>query len=298
MTRGVVTVFGGTGFLGRAAVRRLARAGWAVRVAARHPEVPAFSDIPGPVERMPVDLRDEDAVGRALAGADAAVNAVSLYVERDGFTFDAIHVDAAAGVARQTRAAGVATLVHISGIGAGVRSPSAYVAARGAGEGAVREAFAGAVILRPSVLFGRRGNFLQTLDALTRLPVIPLFGRGETRLQPVHVEDVAGAIARAVEMPEAAGHAFELGGADVLTYREILTAVLRHRGRRRLMLPVPLAVWHVVARVASVLPSPPVTRDQLVLLASDNVVGQGVANFDALDITPAGIMGYLAECLP
>ncbi|WP_435105151.1 complex I NDUFA9 subunit family protein [Arhodomonas sp. AD133] len=294
----MITVFGGTGFLGRAVVRCLVRAGETVRVAARRPSRAAFAAFGDRIERVSADVRDDDAVAQALSGADAAVNAVSLYVERGELSFDAIHVDGAARVARAAAAAGVGALAHVSGIGADPRSTSRYVAARGRGESAVREAFPNATILRPSVLFGRDDAFLATLDAVTRLPVLPLFGRGSTRLQPVHVEDVAAAVGAAIERHSAsAGRVFELGGAEVYTYREIVAMVLRHRRRCRALMPVPFSLWHAAAGVAGLLPNPPITRDQVILMSRDNVVSAGAESFASLDIEPASLAALLPTCL-
>lgn len=289
-----VTVFGGTGFLGAAVVRRLRAAGTPVRVAARHPGSPAADRDGGTAVACVADVRDEDAVARAVAGATAVVNAVGLYVERDGATFEAVHVEGAARVARCARAAGVERMVHISGIGADPRSRSRYVAARGRGEACVREAFPDAVILRPSVLFGPGDTFLRTLDAVTRLPAIPLFGAGGTRLQPVHVDDVAAAVAGVLDDPGTAGRTYELGGACVLSYRAIIEAVLAHHGRRRPLLPLPFAAWRLLAALASVLPTPPLTRDQVTLMEADSVVGPGVGTFADLGITPRGLADWLA----
>jgi len=287
-------VFGGTGFLGRAISRQLAGRGAAVRVAAREPDA---IELPAPVERVPADLRDERAVAAALARADAVINAVSLYVERGELDFATIHVEGAARLARLAREAGVARLVHVSGIGVDPDSPSRYVRARADGERRVREAFPDATILRPSVLFGAGDSFLATLDGVTRLPVIPLFGDGATRLQPAWVEDVAAAVVAAAHEPSAAGEVFELGGRDILRYREIIEAVLEHRGRRRLLMPVPWTAWRAIARIGRLLPRPPVTHDQLVLMQADNVVAEGARTFRDLGIEANGLRARLSECL-
>ena len=196
----IVTVLGGTGFLGRRVVRHLLDRGFRVRATARHPErVPTlFGPNEVGAEAVGADVHDEASVAAVLADADAVVNAVSLYVEHGGpETFRAVHVEAAARIARLAREAGVGCLIHVSGIGADPASPSNYIRARGEGEIAVREAFPGATLVRPSVMFGPDDYFLTTLARLLRtLPIYPLFGRGRTRLQPVHVEDVSEAIAR------------------------------------------------------------------------------------------------------
>jgi len=289
-----VVVFGGTGFLGRRVVARLRAGGAVVRAAARRPD----RGVPAGVEAVEADVRDERTVAAALAGARAAVNAVALYVERGEDTFEAVHVRGAETLARCAGQIGLEGLVHVSGIGADPASPSAYVRARAAGEARVRAAFPGACILRPSVLFGPGDAFLCTLDAITRLaPVVPLFGAGRTRLQPVYVEDVAKAAVRALENPAARGAVFELGGPEVLAYREAIARVLRHRRRRRLLLPVPWVLWSLLAALLAALPSPPFTRDQLALMRRDNVADPALDGFAALGVEPHALENLLPVCL-
>jgi len=217
--RRLITVFGGTGFLGRRIVQRLLDHGFQVRIAARHPGQigSAFRLGAGP-ETATVDVRDETTVTAALFGAYGAVNAVSLYVERSGVTFDTVHVEAAARVARLARANGVERLIHVSGIGADPASSSPYIAARGRGEIAVRNSFPGAIIIRPAVMFGPDDAFLTTVARLLRiLPVYPMFGRGETKLQPVYVEDVADGIARVLSGAGRSVTSYEFAGARAYT---------------------------------------------------------------------------------
>ncbi len=294
----MITVFGGTGFLGRTLVRRLAAQGEPVRVAARrpdsHPSIPGY----GRVESISADIREEAAVLRALEGAHGVVNAVGLYVEGQGATFREVHVAGAARLARLAREHDTPRLIHISGLGADPASCAPYVAARGRGERAVREAFPEATILRPSVLFGPGAAFLRTLDRVSRLPMIPLFGRGRTRLQPVHVEDVAEAAVQALYRAQAPGRTYELGGTQALTYRGILRLVLAQRARWRPMLPVPFAIWKALAGLASFLPHPPLTRDQIALLERDNVVARDARGFAELGVCPSGLRQRLPECLP
>lgn len=289
-----VTVLGGTGFLGRTLVRQLVEAGMRVRVAVRHPAADQAEE----VEQFEADVRDEAAVGAALAGAQGVVNAVGLYVEQGEDTFDAVHIQGALHVARQAKRQGLARLVHVSGIGADLASPSRYVRARAQGELQVRQAFDGATIMRPSVLFGPHDAFLNLLDRLTALlPVVPLFGDGQTRLQPVYVEDVADAVAACLRDASTAGVTYELGGAEVHTYREILEKILRHRGRRRGLLPVPFALWDMLSSILSVLPTPPITGAQIALMRQDNVVRPGAAGFRDLGIAPGALHELLPLCL-
>lgn len=284
-----VTVLGGTGFLGREIVVALLKAGFRVKVASRHPQQLALGE-PG-LGPVPVvcDVRKEIEVMAAVTGASAVVNAVSLYVEKGPLTFDAIHVEGASHVARACREAGVRHLVHISGIGASITSPSKYVRSRAHGEQNVRKLFPKAAVLRPSVLSAPDAGFAATLEAITRMPVVPLFGGGETRLQPVYVRDVARAVERTISMPDPAGKIVELGGSRVYSYRETLQVVMAHRRRKRLLLPVPFPWWHALATMLSLLPNPPVTHDQLYLMKEDNVVGQGVGTFADLGLEPLSL---------
>ncbi|MDX1431106.1 MAG: complex I NDUFA9 subunit family protein [Gammaproteobacteria bacterium] len=294
MSEALVTVFGGSGFLGTRIVARLRDGPYRVRVAVRHPERVATP----PVEAVKADVRDEDSVAEAIAGAHAVVNAVGLYVERGAETFDAVHVRGAGAVARQAARAGAARLVHVSGIGADASSRSTYIRARGRGEIAVREGFPAAAILRPSAMFGPGDALLNVLDDITRFaPVIPLFGGGNTRLAPVLVDDVAEAVARALDQPAAPGTTYELGGPDVWAYRDLVERVLEFRGRRRMLMPVPFAMWALGSRVASVLPNPPITPDQVALMRRDNVPDPDAAGFAALGIEPRSVDEMLAATL-
>ena len=290
----VVTVFGGTGFLGRKIVKQLVDADARVRIAVRKP----VAEPADGVEQVQADIRDEAAVSAAIAGARATINAVGLYVEQGEQSFDAVHVSGALHVARQAKYHGLERLIHISGIGADPASESGYVRARAHGEMRVKEAFAGATIIRPSVLFGPQDAFLNALDRITRLlPIVPLFGDGQTRLQPVYVEDVAVAVAACLGSTASLGRTYELGGVEVLTYREILQKILRHRARQRILLPVPFVIWEMLARGLSVLPVPPLTRDQIALMRRDNTVHPAAESFEALGIRPRSLSELLPSCL-
>lgn len=298
-----VTVFGGSGFLGRRIVQHLVADGAEVRIAVRRPErADALVRLgrPGQVTAVRADVWDPATVAPALAGAAAVVNTVGHYVERGDASFEAIHGAGARHVAAAAATAGVVRLVHISGIGADPASASPYVRARATGERLVREAFPAATILRPSVMFGPDHDFLVRLAGLARvLPALPLFGRGEGRLQPVYVDDVAQAVVRALAAPEAAGRLYELGGPRVYAYRELVRLVLAHTGRRRLLLPVPYAAWSALAALLAPLPNRPISPDQVRLMRQDNVVGPGALTFADLGITPTALEsvapGYLGR---
>lgn len=229
-----------------------------------------------------------------MDGAVAAVNAVSLYVERGhDATFEAIHVDGAACVARCAKDAGVSRLAHVSGIGADPRARSRYVRARAHGEQHVRKTFPDATIIRPSVITGANAGFVEKLELLSRFPVIPLFGGGDTRLQPVWVRDVAAGIERVIGSSNGPGRTFEFGGASQYTYRECLRLVLRKLRRRRVLLPVPFAVWRGLGAIVQCFPNPPLTRDQVLLMQHDNVVDPSADGFDQLYLTPISFESLL-----
>jgi uncharacterized protein YbjT (DUF2867 family) len=291
-----VTVFGGTGFLGRRVVRCLLEQGFAVRVASRHPERgPGILGTEAPLEFVRADVNDDDAVAAAVAGAFAVVNAVSLYVEQGSLTFHSVHVEAAARAARHARASGAERLAHVSGIGADAASESAYIRSRGRGETAVTREFPGATIIRPAVMFGSDDAFLTSLvKLLRRLPVFPMFGRGQTRLQPAFVEDVAEAIVRALQAPKAEV-IYELGGPRVYTYEELLRSVGEQYGIRPVLVPVPFQAWNTLSFFAEMLPHPPVTRNQVELMEIDNVASPARPGFETLRIEPRTIEAVIAE---
>ncbi|MGA7329098.1 MAG: complex I NDUFA9 subunit family protein [Rhodomicrobium sp.] len=291
----IMTVFGGTGFLGRRIVRHLRDQGFAVRIASRHAQQ-AGEGTGG--ELMRADINNEASVMAAVAGAYAVVNAVSLYRERRSETFNAVHVKAAERLARQAHQAGVERLVHVSGIGADAQSKSSYICSRGEGELAVQAAFADAVIVRPAVLFGPDDAFLTTLvRLLKRLPVCPLFGQGMTRLQPVHVEDVAEAISRALQPDASQPATYELGGPTVYAYKDLLKLVAGRLHKRPILFSMPFSLWRALAAITEMLPEAPLTRNQVELMEMDTVVSAGMSGFSELDITPESLEHTLEEII-
>jgi len=271
MAESLITVFGGTGFLGRRVVRRALAGGWRVRVAARRPRSQPFSDEAQQPELFHADIRDPEVVAGAVSGAAAVVNAVGLYAEGRNESFERTHVTAATHVAQAAKRVS-ARLVHVSGIGVARRSRSAYIRARALGEERVRDAYPDSVILRPSAMFAPDEALLATMTAMIRwLPVVPLFGAGDSRLQPVHVDDVARALMAALSRDAARGQTYELGGPEVWTYRELLEAIAGRLGRRRWLKPISYPTWRLLAALASPLPGPPLTRDQIELVRQDNV---------------------------
>jgi uncharacterized protein YbjT (DUF2867 family) len=299
MTR-VVTVFGGTGFLGRRVVEHLRKHDFSVRIASRHPNRSRalFGSDDPQLQSVAADIHDQRAVADALAGAYGVVNAVSLYVEQGRSTFHSVHVEAARGVAARAQRNGVERLVQVSGIGADAASPSLYIRKRGEGELAVRAAFADAILMRPAVMFGPGDVFLTTVLALLRsLPIYPMFGRGLTRLQPAYVEDVAEAIARALQQTERRAVTFECGGPRIYSYEELLRTVAREAGLMPRLMPLPFAAWQALASISEVLPSPPVTRNQIDLMQIDNVASRDMPGFAELGISPHAVEQILREML-
>lgn len=306
---GEVTVFGGSGFVGRHLVQRLANAGAVVRVAVRDVEGAQFLKPlgdPGQIVPVAADIVDEGQVAAAVSGAGAVVNLVGILFESGPHTFEAVHHQGAATVAAAAKAAGVQRLVQISAIGAREASDSAYARTKAAGEAAALKAFADATIVRPSVIFGPEDNFFNLFAALARLsPVVPvfgsmprprfergrlpsldLFGSGGPRFQPVYVGDVAEAITTILEDPATCGKRYQLGGPRVYSFKELMELLLATLERRRLLVPVPFFVLSAEAAILEFLRLRLITRDQVRLLRRDNVVARRALGFADLGIAP------------
>ncbi len=318
MNRPPVTVFGGSGFIGRRLVKRLAAKGFIVRVAVRDPEAANFlkpmGDV-GQIVPLRTDITDPKQVVGAVEGAEAVFNLVGILSQWGGRTFPRLHVKGAANVAQAAQASGVKRLIHVSALGAADDSPSIYAMTKAAGEQAVKEAFPQATIVRPSVVFGPEDNFFNLFAGLARLtPVLPvfgcpfpprisLFGAGEdgswdlfdmlkvdfygdggTRLQPVYVGDVGDAMMAILADHETTGKTFELGGPKIYSFKEIMELMLSQVGRQRFLAPVPFALARFYAWFLEKWPKPLLTRDQLRLLESDNVVSEGALTLKDLGI--------------
>ena len=298
----LVTIFGGSGFVGNHLVQVLAREGYRIRVAVRRPDLAGETRMFGSVGQVvPVqaNLRNEASVARAVAGADIVINLVGIGFERSKQRFDAVHVEGAARVARAARAEGAAVLVHLSALGVDkAAAVSAYAASKLDGEKAVLEAFPEAVIIRPSVMFGQDDGFFNLMGTLARLfPVMPLV-HGQTLFQPVFVGDVAAAIAKASEGAVKAGRVYELGGPDLETHKALMQRILREAGRNRPLLPFPAGLAKFGAALLGILPFKPlVTADQIDLLGVDNVVSEAAIkdkrSFAAFGIAPTGMDAIL-----
>lgn len=302
---GLVTIFGGSGFVGAQVARAMARRGWRVRIAVRKPslayELRMAGDV-GQIQLTRCDITDKDAVAQALIGADAAINLVGILHETGSRKFDAVHVEGTYNIAEAAQAAGIQQLVQMSAIGADVDSLSEYGRTKGEAEVVVRQLFPRAVIVRPSVIFGMNDRFMNRFAAMaTYMPFLPLIGGGETRLQPVSVGDVAEAVAIAATHEDLAGQTFELGGPSVWTMKELMSYICRETGRDRFLLPIPFPVARMIATVAQVPAiiglTPALTVDQVKLLENDNVVSEGAKGLADLGIEPQGLQavaeGYL-----
>jgi NADH dehydrogenase len=276
--KGLVTVFGGSGFLGRHVVRALLKRGWRVRAAVRRPDLAGFLQplgLVGWVQPVQANLRYRWSVDRAVEGADAVVNLVAILAESGRQRFDSVHVFGARAVAEAARAAGIDSIVHMSALGADPDSLSAYSRTKAAGEAAVLETLPKSVIFRPSILFGPEDHFFNRFAAMARIsPVLPLVGGGKTRFQPIFVGDVARAIADTVEGKAKPGTTYELGGPEVKTFRECMELMLREIERKRLLIPLPFGLASAAAAVLGHLPGRVLTRDQVRQLRVDNVVSE------------------------
>jgi uncharacterized protein YbjT (DUF2867 family) len=302
----LVTIYGGSGFLGRYIARRMAKEGWRVRVATRRPNEAMFVKpygTVGQVEPVLCNIRDSASVAAALQGADAVVNCVGTFDIGGKNSFEAVQADGAARVAKLSAEAGIQTMVHISAIGADENAESAYAQSKAKGEASVLEHMPNAVILRPSVIFGAEDQFFNRFASMSRMgPILPAIG-ASTKFQPVHVDDVAAAAVKGV-LGEAQG-IYELGGAEVKTFRELLQMMLGVIQRRKLILNIPFPIARIMAFGFDILQivtlglvkNPAATRDQVKSLRTDNVVSEGAKGLGDLGIHPVAMEAVLPDYL-
>jgi uncharacterized protein YbjT (DUF2867 family) len=289
----LVTVFGGTGFIGRHLIRRLAGGGARIQVISRNPargrHLQPMGNV-GQIVTRRADTTSEEALAAVIGGSWAVVNLVAILYETRRHTFQSVHVDFADRIARAAKAAGAERLLHISAIGADPDSPAAYARTKAAGEAAVREAFPEATIFRPSVVVGPEDGYFNRFGEMARfLPALPLIGGGKTRFQLVWVGDVADAMIAALERQDARGKTYELGGPRIYTFEETMRWMLKEIGRRRFLVPISFSLASLMARVLELLPVPPLTRDQVELLKVDNVVTEGALTLGDLGVRPTPI---------
>lgn len=301
MKNTLVTVFGGSGFLGRYTVRTLARRGYRIRVAVRYPNLANYllpMGQPGQIQILKTDVTEPEQVAAALRGTALAVNLTGILYARGRQSFEAVHSGAAGLIARSAHDAGVRRLVHISALGADTAAESDYARTKAEGEARVRAAFPDATILRPSLLVGPEDEFFNRFAWLARLsPILPLIGGGKTRFQPTAAWDVAEAVARSLERLETPGNIYELGGSKVYSFRDLMELMLREIGRKRVLLPVPYGLATLKAFFLQFLPNPLLTPDQVRLLKTDSVVAEGAKTFADLEIVPEDIESVLPHYL-
>jgi NADH dehydrogenase len=300
----LVTIFGGSGFVGTQIVQLLARAGYRIRVAVRRPDlaghVKPLGSV-GQVTPMQANVRNKDSVLAAVRGASVVINLAAIGIEKGKQRFRAVNVMGARNVAEAAAAAGVKTLIQMSVLGADDNSPSLFARSRAMGEAEVRRIFPGAILFRPSIIFGVGDDFFNALGSLTRvLPVLPLFG-GKTKFQPVYVGDVAEAIAAAAQGGAKAGTTYELGGPEVLTHRELLERVLRDTNRNNPILPLPAGIGTLLSLPMALMPKPLLTADRVTLLGLDNVVSDAAVKekrtLAAFGVTPRPLDAVLPSYL-
>lgn len=307
-----VTVFGGSGFVGRYLVKRLAAEGWVVRVAVRDTIAAAFLKPAGNVGQivpMRCNILDDETVSAAVAGADAVVNLVGILYPFGQQRFESIHAEAPARIGRAAAAAGAQRFVQISAIGADPSSPSLYARSKAAGESAARAAFPGVTIIRPSIVIGPEDSFFNRFARIAQMaPALPLIGGGRTRFQPAYVGDVADALMAALHDDGTAGRTYELGGPRIYSFRELMELMLRVIDRKTRLLNVPFGLAEMLAMpfgltawlsgITQFVPAPPLTRDQVLLLeAGDNVVAPGAPGFADLGVQPQAIEAILPTYL-
>ena len=296
----LVTVVGGSGFLGRYIVQRLAEAGMRVRVAVRHPEAALFLKPLGSLGQIQLvhgDITSDAQMAAAFAGADAGVNLVGILAESGKQRFAALQAEGAGRAARAAAAAGVRHYVQISAIGADAASAVPYARTKAEGEAAVLAAIPTATILRPSLVVGPEDQFLNRFAAMARLsPVLPVIA-GDSRFQPVFVMDVAAAVVAALASPDAAGRTYELGGPDVLSFRAILAMINRETRHNRRLVDVPAAIATLMAKAGDILPFMPMTSDQLAMLGKDNIVGAGMPGLADLGVLATPMAAFVPAML-
>jgi NADH dehydrogenase len=296
-----VAILGGAGFIGRYVVKRLAERGDVLTVGGRTATGATFLKLKGDVGQVGLvnlGIDDERMLAAFVANNDTVVNLVGILHESGRQHFDMAHHVGPARLARLAREAGAQRFVHISAIGADPRSPSAYARTKAAGEEAVRDAFPTATILRPGVVFGPEDQFFNRFAALaTMSPVLPVIGGGETRFQPVYVGDVADAVIRCIDDSATAGRTYELGGPTVYSFRALIELMLEQIRRKRILIDIPFGLATLQARLMSILPSPPLTPDQVEMLKRDNVVSSGALTLAALGISPTPVEAILPSYL-
>jgi NADH dehydrogenase len=293
---GCITVFGGTGFIGRHLVALLLQSGATVRVAARDPgRAPVATESTRAPEIIQADVLDDIAVGGAIAGTDAIVNLVGILTETTTQTYRAIHVESARRVALAAQRSGVTRVIHLSALGVSPTSPAISDRTKAEGERTVREVFPQATIVRPSLTFGEDDHFFSRLAAMIRSsPVLPLIGGGTTKFQPVFVGDMAAGLLELLKRSDTAGRIYEFGGPQVYSFKVLLELLLTALNRQRILIPIPFALAEMQAGLLELMPNPPLTRDQVKLLKTDKVVSGVESTLGDLGVQPRPLEEFLA----
>lgn len=301
-----VTIFGGSGFVGRYLVQKFAEKGDLIRVAVRNPIAAQFLKPLGEVGQITpvqVSLASAESLSAVIQGSDMVINLVGILYEKGSQTFEALHVDGARNIAETASKLGVSTLLHMSALGANKDSESRYASTKARGEAMVLKYYPDATIFRPSVIFGKEDEFLNRFAQMALLsPFLPLIGGGKTHFQPVYVGDVAECFLKASLLKEASGKTYELGGPSIYTFKELMVYLLQTIHRKRILLPLPFPVAKGISRIAQFLPTPPLTPDQVELLKTNNVVSPEALKAEDLGVVPQTLEAiaplYLARYRP
>ena len=296
----IVTVIGGSGFIGRHIVRALAKRGYRIRVACRRPDLAGHVQplgTPGQIMPVQANVRYPASLAAACDGAFAVINLTGVLVSSGSQSFDAVHVYGAEASARGAKTAKASVFIQMSALGADTSSASEYARSKAAGETKAKAAFPGAIILRPSIVFGPEDNFFNQFAGLSRLaPALPLIGGGQTKFTPLFVGDLAEAIAVLIDAGEATGKTYELGGPEVFTFKQLMEFTLETIGRKRLLVPVPWPVAKIMGSIMGMLPYAPLTADQVELLKTDNVVSEA-ATREGRDLAGLGVSGHSIQSI-
>jgi uncharacterized protein YbjT (DUF2867 family) len=271
-----ITVFGASGFVGRHTLQRLAKTGATIRVPTRNPEkamrLRPMGDV-GQIVPIPCSVRNDAAVASAIGSSDVVINLIGILYEKRRDTFQSVHVEVAARIARLAKEQGAQRLIHMSALGADANALSAYARSKAAGEQAVTTFYPGAILMRPSIIFGAEDNFFNRFASLARFsPILPLIGGGHSKFQPVYVGDVADAICKAVDQHDGVAQIVELGGPQIYSFRQLMELILAETGRRRYLMSVPWPLAMLEAFFLEKMPNPLLTRDQVVSLRTDNIL--------------------------
>lgn len=301
----LVTVIGGSGFIGRHIIAALARRGYRIRAASRRPDLAGHLQplgYPGQIMAVQANVRYPESLAAACRGASVVIYLPAVLSEAGSQNFDALHVFGAEAAAKAARAAKARMFIHVSAVGADAQSQSLYARTKGEGEARVKAAFPGAIILRPSVVFGPEDDLFNRFASLARFaPALPLIGGGGTKFAPVYVGDIAEAVGRLIDQGIASGRTYELGGPEVMTLRDIIAYTLKVTGRHRLLVNLPWAAASALGSLMGILPKPMITSDQVELLKQDNLVSEEARRegrtFEALGIKPSGVEAIVPSYL-